>query len=124
MRKFDLKSIIFVSTVVEITTEIFESIFLETANFETMSSTALDVLNSICEKRSYKSFKTLTHGEYIIRRFSSIESNFGNRIRIDFDDGFSYLPERFNTLSSEHITELNLTPKIMVYAGKDSVNSR
>lgn len=85
---------------------------------------ALDFLNSICEKRSYKSFTNLPHGEYIIRRFSIVESRLGNRVKIDFDDGYAYLPERFNKLLAEHIEELNMTPKIMVYSGLDSSTRR
>lgn len=83
---------------------------------------ALEVLNSISEKRSFKSFKTLAQGEYIIRRFTSVETSYGKRTRIDFDDGYSYLPERYNSLRQDQLDELNTTPKIMVYAGKDREN--
>lgn len=80
---------------------------------------ALDALNVISEKRSFKSFKTLPIGEYIIRKFFEVDSSYGKRIRIEFDDGYSYLPERYNKLSQDQIDELNLTPKIMIYSGKD-----
>lgn len=93
---------------------------IQKISFENMS--ALDFLNDIGGNGTYKSFKSLSHGEYIIRKFSEVESPWGIRIRIDFDNGYSYLPERYNQLSEEQIKELNSTSKMLIYSGKDRDN--
>lgn len=80
---------------------------------------ALQHLKSIGEQREFKSFKSLPHGEYIIRKFSSIETIYGKRVRIDFDEGYLLLPDRYNNLTQEEINELNVRPKLMTYNGKD-----
>lgn len=81
---------------------------------------ALSLLKEACLKKSFKSFKNVQPGEYIVSLFEKCETDHGERVRISIDDFYMYLPERFNKpLSHEKINELNKTPKIMVYGGKD-----
>lgn len=80
---------------------------------------ALTSLKSMCLKKSFKSFKNLEIGEYIVDKFSKVETDLGSRIRIDIGDIYMFLPERFASLDEEALAELNLKPKIMVYSGKD-----
>lgn len=84
--------------------------------------TALSVLNSACEKKTYQSFKDLPVGEYIVNHFSIVETKlYGNRIRIDLGETYMLLPKRFaEKLDQEKINVLNKSPKVMVYGGKDS----
>lgn len=83
---------------------------------------SLSALKNACtHKKSYKSFKDIPHGEYVIHRFSLAKTVHGKKVRIDLDDTYMYLPERFaDALSESVIQELNLKPKIMVYEGKDA----
>lgn len=84
---------------------------------------ALEKLKAACLKKSsksFKSFKDLKVGEYIVYEFSWIQTNHGRRVRITLDDYFMYLPERFSTnLDDATIAELNSSPKVMVYGGKN-----
>lgn len=81
---------------------------------------ALNALKSACSKKKYQSFKDLEHGEYIVNHFSIIETSHGPRVRIDLDDKYMYLPERFVKTIGSHIDVLNKSSKVMVYSGKDS----
>lgn len=82
---------------------------------------ALDVLKTACLKKSFRSFNDLVPGEYIIQHFTLMNTNFGKRVRIDMDDAYMYLPERFAMgLNEAAIAELNASPKIMIFSGKDS----
>lgn len=89
---------------------------------------AMDKLKSACKKTSikktYKSFKDINIGEYNINRFAVVDCQFGKRIRIDLDEFFMYLPERFvKFLTDADIDQLNeAVPKVMVYSGKDAEN--
>lgn len=84
---------------------------------------ALAALNSACVKKTYQSFKNLERGEYIVDRFSIVDTVHGQRVRIDMVDTYMLLPERFiKQLGEETIAALNQTPKIMVYGGKDTTN--
>lgn len=84
---------------------------------------AMEKLKAACLKKkttSYKSFKDLEAGEYIVYHFSCIQTSHGRRVRINLDDYFMYLPERFSTgLDDASIVELNSSPKVMVYGGKN-----
>lgn len=83
---------------------------------------AMLVLKNACLKKPYKSFKDLAPGEYIIKQFSVVTSKYeGKRIvRIDMEESYMYLPERFATsMTDAIIAELNASPKIMVFTGKD-----
>lgn len=88
---------------------------------------ALAQLKEVCRKMTYKSFKDLSPGEYIINNFSSVETAHGKRVRILLDNGSTYmlLPSRFN-FDDTTIADLNSRPKIMIYGGKEgsSVQSR
>lgn len=82
---------------------------------------ALAALQSACEKKNFQSFKNLKFGDYIVRKFSIVDTLHGKRIQVDVNDGYMYLPERFvGVLSQNIIDELNKSPKIMVYKGKDA----
>lgn len=88
---------------------------------------ALAQLKSVCSKKTFKSFKELSPGEYIVNEFSLVETQHGKRVCISLDNGttFMYLPPRFN-FNEAVIEELNSSPKIMIYGGKEgsSVQSR
>lgn len=87
------------------------------------SSVALNTLKAACVHKKFASFKDLLPGEYIINKFSIVNTTFGDRIRIDLQDSYMYLPESFlKTLTAELLDDLNKSPKIMVYHGKDSNN--
>lgn len=82
---------------------------------------ALTLLRETCVKKQYKSFKNLNPGEYIVTLFEKFLTTHGERVRITVDNCYMYLPERFNkSLSQEQIDELNKSPKIMIYGGKDA----
>lgn len=81
---------------------------------------ALTALQSACSKKTYQSFKDLEHGDYIVNHFTIIETTHGKRVRIDLDDKYMFLPERFVKSIGPHIDVLNKSPKVMVYSGKDS----
>ena len=84
---------------------------------------AMQALKTACQPKTFQSFKTLQTGEHIIRRFSIVTTTHGPRIRLDFDETYMYLPERFiQMLSPEAIEKLNESPKIMIYSGKDHEN--
>lgn len=87
-------------------------------------SSALSALKMACLKRNFKSFKDLMPGEYIVKNFSIVNSTHGPRIRIDLADyTYMYLPERFiNVLTQDKIDTLNLTPKVMIFSGKETTN--
>lgn len=81
---------------------------------------AMDALNMACMKKTYKSFKDLLPGEYIVKNFCVVDTLHGKRVQIDLDNNYMLLPERFiNKLNAEKIDILNKTPKIMIYGGKD-----
>lgn len=71
-------------------------------------------------KSAYQSFKDLETGEYIVKHFTIIQTSHGQRVRIELDDKYMYLPERFVNTIGPHIEVLNKSPKVMVYSGKDS----
>lgn len=58
-------------------------------------------------------------GEYIVTHFERRITDHGERVRVSIDDYYMYLPSRFNSLTQEVLDDLNETPKIMVYGGKN-----
>lgn len=85
------------------------------------SAEAMAALQSACEKRSFLSFKNLKHGEFVVKNFCIVDTQHGTRIQIDVNNGYMYLPERFmSVLPQTFIDELNKSPKIMIYRGKDA----
>lgn len=81
---------------------------------------ALNALQKACLKKPFRSFKDLDVGEYIVESFALVETKFGKRLRINLVDTYMYLPERFSmSLDDAALSELNSSPKIMVYSGKD-----
>lgn len=94
-----------------------------TSNSKNTSLAALNTLKAACTHKKYVSFKDLSNGEYIVNKFSIVNTVYGERIRIDLQDTYMYLPQSFlKTLTSEVLDELNKSPKVMVYQGKDSNN--
>lgn len=85
------------------------------------SMSAMEKLRAACDRsKNYQSFNDLAVGDYIVHEFSSVDTNHGRRVRIFLEHHYMYLPERFNTLSDEEVAELNSSPKVMVYGGKDA----
>lgn len=88
------------------------------------SSSAMKALKAACARKRFASFKDLPVGEYIVNRFSIVDTAHGERIRIDLHDSYMFLPQSFlKLLPSDVIEDLNKAPKVMVYNGKD-VNNR
>lgn len=84
------------------------------------SAEAMAALQSACEKKNFLSFKNLRLGEYIVKNFCIVDSLHGKRIQIELNDGYMYLPERFvAVLPQPIIDDVNRSPKILIYKGKD-----
>lgn len=84
------------------------------------SAESMAALQTACEKKGFISFKNLSQGEYIIKNFCIVDTQHGKRIQIDVNNGYMLLPERFLTVLPQHIIDdLNKSPKIMIYKGKD-----
>lgn len=82
---------------------------------------ALASLKAACTSTGFKSFKSIQPGEYIVTNFEKCKTDHGNRLRISIDNYYMYLPARFNdSLTQDDIDDLNKSPKIMVYGGKDA----
>lgn len=105
------------------------------ANDNSTSSGALNALKAACSRKkfgvfknfqnskNFASFKDLLPGEYIVEKFSIVNTKYGEQVRIDLHDSYMYLPKSFlNTLTPEVIDDLNKAPKMMVYQGKDAEN--
>lgn len=87
------------------------------------TESALSALKTACIKKTYKSFKDLQPGEYVVTNFCAVETKHGNRIRIVMNNSYMYLPDRFSeTLTDDVIADLNASPKIMIYGGKDATD--
>lgn len=87
----------------------------------------MDVLLSSCETPPYKSFGVLERGDYPIRKFSVVETKYGNRVRLDLTEFHVYLPARFQAADfpKERIDELNRKDVILEFKGKEpGVNGR
>lgn len=84
------------------------------------SAESMAALQSACEKKNFISFKNLRQGEYIVKNFCIVDTQHGKRVQIDVNDGYMLLPERFLTVLPQLvIDDLNKSPKIMSYKGKD-----
>lgn len=92
-------------------------------NNNVTSSAALNALKAACVHKKFASFKDLLPGEYIVNNFSIVDTTFGERVRVELADAYMFLPPCFlRTLKPEVIEDLNKSPKIMVYKGKDADN--
>lgn len=88
------------------------------------SSAAMNALKAACARKRFASFKDLPVGEYIVNRFSIVDTAHGERIRVDLQGSYMFLPQSFlELLPPDVIEDLNKAPKVMVYSGKD-VNNR
>lgn len=81
---------------------------------------ALNQLKAACLQKTFKSFKDLAPGDYIINKFSLADTAHGKRVRVELDNGctYMYLPPRF-TFDEATVAEMNSSPKIMIYGGKE-----
>lgn len=87
------------------------------------AESVMNELKNACVFKKYRSFKDISPGEYIINLFSIVESSHGPRVRVDMNENYMLLPERFTKiLTAEKISILNLSQKVMIYSGKDSSN--
>lgn len=82
---------------------------------------AMEKLRAACQKKTFKSFKSMEVGQYFIDRFSLVETVYGKRVRVDMEESYMFLPERiFKLVTEADIDELNsATPKIMIFSGRD-----
>lgn len=87
---------------------------------------AIKSLKTACQAKNFHSFRNLAPGDYVVHRFTLVQTTHGQRIRVDFEETYMYLPERFaQILTPEKIETLNssLTPKLMmIFGGKDRDN--
>lgn len=84
--------------------------------------TLISQLRALCVGKQFKSFKDLPVGDYVIKKFSVVETTQGARVRIEMKDWYMFLPERYQSLPDEIIAELNESTIVMTYLGKDSDN--
>lgn len=92
-------------------------------NNKKTSIAALNALKAACSHKKFASFKDLSPGEYIVNKFTIVNTAYGERIRIDLHDSYMYLPQCFlKTLTPELLEDVNKSPKLMVYEGKDGNN--
>lgn len=93
---------------------------------QTPAASALQVLKKACGKQDYRSFRDLPIGQYLVEKFSRVETTHGERIRVDIEGLYLLLPERFaHSLTENIIEELNKSSYLMIYSGKDvSHNNR
>lgn len=87
---------------------------------------AIQTLKTACMSKTFASFRNLEPGDYVVHGFTLVHTTHGQRVRLDFEDTYMYLPERFaQVLTPEKIESLNssLTPKLMmIFGGKDYNN--
>lgn len=81
---------------------------------------ALGILKSACVNKPYKSFRNLAVGDYVVDNFQRVNTNYGDRLRVELSDCVMYLPERFShLLTDDHLTELNDGTVVMSFSGRD-----
>lgn len=70
---------------------------------------------------TYKNFDQLDIGEHKIKQFAIKDTQYGTRIQVTIEDFYVFLPARFSDkiTSESEIDELNATPCIMIYKGKE-----
>lgn len=84
---------------------------------------AFELLRNACITKQYTSFTKLPFGNYLVEEFSFVQTQYGDRIRVDLGDKYVFLPERFSArLKPEHIPELNENQRVMVYNGRSQGN--
>lgn len=84
---------------------------------------AVNLLKAACLCNGYRGFKDLLKGNYVIDRFSLVDTNHGPRVRIDVNTWYMFLPERFSKfIKEENLQDLNAATVIMTYSGKDQNN--
>lgn len=82
---------------------------------------ALDDLNN-CSQR-YANFNDLKLGDYAVRKFSVAPTKQGDRIRVDLDEYFVFLPKRYlDKIGEKKCAELNKFNFIMTFGGKEYTN--
>lgn len=84
---------------------------------------AITILKNAGTSKPFKSFKDLEIGEYAIEKFDLVPTTYGIRIRIQLQDSFLFLPQRYaEAIGDQSINDLNLSSVIMTYSGKDPKN--
>lgn len=84
---------------------------------------AIKALKAASAPVNYKSFEELEIGDYIARRFTIVNSQFGPRVRVSIKDFYIFLPERFaEELNEKRIEILNNNLVMLKYMGKDIDN--
>lgn len=80
----------------------------------------MDFLKKACWS-TVVSFKDLPIGDYIVTEFKLVTTkNYGVRLTAILGDKQVFLPNRFSKdITEEIVTDLNKTPKIMSYTGRD-----
>lgn len=70
-------------------------------------------------------FKDLPIGNYIVSDFKIVETkNYGSRLLVNLGDKQLFLPARFaKDITDEIVADLNKTPKLMVYSGRDEARN-
>lgn len=80
---------------------------------------ALSALKS--NSREYTNFTQLPAGEYQIQKFAKVETPKGERLRVDLNEYYVFLPERYlNGINEEKLAELNNGKYVMVFKGKNT----
>lgn len=94
------------------------------ADIKDLETIALNTLKAACVHKKFVSFKDLSPGDYIVNKFSVVNTTYGERIRMDLHDTYMYLPESFlKQVKPELLDALTKrTPKMMTYKGKDANN--
>lgn len=87
---------------------------------------AKSTLKVACMVKPFKSFINLRVGSYYVVFFQRISLKNVEKIRVDFVDFFTYLPQRFSKIMDDNIlAELNGydTTVVLMYSGKSSDGS-
>lgn len=80
-----------------------------------------EIFKSACaNNKPYMSFEDLPYGDHVIDNFHRVNTELGDRIRIETNNSSLFLPQRFSRISDEVIADLNEMAIIMSYEGRHS----
>lgn len=83
---------------------------------------AFNALKSACKGSiMYRNFDSIEIGVYKVLEFKFADTRYGRKIVVVTDEFMCFLPDRFSKsiMTQEAIDELNNTPCVMKYNGKD-----
>lgn len=80
---------------------------------------AFDKLKQSCRGKQLVRLDDLPIGEYVVQKFSIIQTRYGEKIRVDLDDKWIILPSRFESFTAEDIENLNKIAQLLIYKGRD-----